>query len=130
MMRNFYGELDTPLAADGKSNAQQFGLYHYSIMRNSTGVFADLAAALEQVPDSDRLTEESAKLLIDTLLAIYWGGPRRFDRERGIIILMSAVMKYLTLHPDGISVRDLEGFKNFLTRDFLEVPPKDVRSEE
>lgn len=126
VMRNFYGEFGTPLAADGRSNAQHFGLYHYSIMKNSKGVFADLAAGLEQIPNSDRLTEESTKKLIDTLLAIYWGGPRRFDRERGIIILMSAVMQHLMLHPDGISVRDLEGFKNFLTRDFLEASPKDV----
>jgi len=88
--------------------------WYYSLFTRGDSLFARLAQELQTEKDSDRLTPQSARVLIDSILALYWSGMPRTRRDMGFPFLLDELMNFIHIHPDGISVPDLEAFKKFL----------------
>nr|MBP9865282.1 MBL fold metallo-hydrolase [Candidatus Omnitrophota bacterium] len=88
----------------------------YQLLRNADGLLANLADKLEYQPGSKRLTPDAAKAVVNTLYALIWSGaPRSTLIYTTALIVLDAFNEHIGIHPDGITVADLDGFKRMLT---------------
>ena len=94
-------------------------IWYFTVAGHPQGLFARLAAALETEKHSSRLTPESQRLLIDALTVIHFSSPAHQidDSDRflsGSRRLLKDMRSFLLLHPDGISVSNLDAFRSYL----------------
>jgi Cft2 family RNA processing exonuclease/beta-phosphoglucomutase-like phosphatase (HAD superfamily)/ADP-ribose pyrophosphatase YjhB (NUDIX family)/1-acyl-sn-glycerol-3-phosphate acyltransferase len=101
--------------------------WYYSLFTHPRGLFAwmaghhpDQTEPLRYVPGTNRLTDDSAKLLLDAILGLHWSGPPRKDAGTGKTALYEAFLRFVWLTPDGVFISDPEAFERFLTEDLTE----------
>src|SRR3989338_4539727 len=102
--------------------------WYYSMFTHPRGIFAWLAGKhpdhqepLSYVDGTDRLTDESARDLLDALMGILWSGPMGGDdltHRKGP--LFQKFLEFVRLTPNGIFISDSEGFQKFLSQDLTE----------
>jgi len=115
--RTLTGSIEKFLNREQTSDETRLFIWLYSLYTHPDGLFAYLAENLRLEPGTQRLTRESALLILDAVTALNWAGLPTMDKDKLRIskFLIRELLEYFKMHPDGISVPNDVGLRNFLT---------------
>lgn len=102
--------------------------WYYGMFTHPRGIFAWLAGRhpehrtpLQYVGNTARLTDESARDLLDAIMGIVWSGPMGgIDVTHRKAALIDKLLDFVRLTPNAVYITDPEAFERFLTQDLTE----------
>ncbi len=131
MVKSYYGSLRTfaDVGAEDRTDDDDITLFwYYSMFTSPRGIFAWLAGKhpehrepLRYVGNSSKLTDESARNLLDALMGIFWSSPSGGDdlaHRKGP--LLARFLDFVRLTPNGVFISDPAAFEKFLTQDLAD----------
>lgn len=102
--------------------------WYYGMFTHPRGIFAWLAGRhpehrtpLQYVENTNRLTDESARDLLDAVMGILWSGPMGgSDVTHRKAALIDKLLDFMRLTPNAVHITDPAAFERFLTQDLSE----------